>query len=806
MNNDEKLKEQMKSAPVPDELRPENIKIMLDNEKARKKRSGISIAGRITAAAAAFAVIGGTAAYTMNNGRHKATFDSTNIASQEKNDAKSADHADSNTDNEPDSKKQANYMNSADSYEQVYTMFRRASRKAKKDSARTQYRFKTDDEDIKEYDAVETVEEVEPGTVAAGDDLYSGMNDTGAGIGGGSEIRESPVVSAGGSDDGANDEPASPAKEDEPANEEPQHSETYYQEQDVLEADIVKTDGKHIYYLGAKSGGDYSSTPLLRTADVKDGKFTGSTTIDICGTTGIEDNGYNVCVLDMYIYNDMIAVIGNNNNSNFYYGIDYRDMESSTPYTFVAFYTTGEAPRLIDVYKQDGYYNDVRISPEGFMLLTSSYTTPMFDYIGDSSDTRKYIPYCGFAESYDIMPCEDILLPIDGFGSTNNLSYTVLTSLDLNNPGSPAAKDTKTLAGYAGSIYCSANNLYTAAFADLNKTDITRISINGGEIVPEAGVQINGVIKDQFSMSEYGGYFRVAATYTEIRQEFHTYAPDAKDFLKDVWDSLTGEERQGYYTYENVKTDTRVYVFDMDMNMVGSIGDLGVGEQLKSASFSGNMAYVVTFRQTDPLYAVDLSDPANPALLDEFKINGFSTYMQQWSDGLLFGFGLDADDNGFTNGIRMTMFDNSDPNDLKAQAVYTWSNSPDNYIYDADFSERSEEYYNSCAVDERKALLLAPEKNLIGVPITYTRYSFTNSGKESEFIYESKYVFFSYENGEFVQKGEISSDIITDSMNAWNSPTFNRALYIGDHVYALSSDRFVAADISTLDITDELKF
>ena len=76
----------------------------------------------------------------------------------------------------------------------------------------------------------------------------------------------------------------------------------------------------------------------------------------------------------------------------------------------------------------------------------------------------------------------------------------------------------------------------------------------------------------------------------------------------------------------------------------------------------------------------------------------------------------------------------------------------------------------------------------------------------SSSIYESKYVFFSYENGEFVQKGEISSDIITDSMNAWNSPTFNRALYIGDHVYALSSDRFVAADISTLDITDELKF
>ena len=67
MTNDEKLREQLKSAPVPERLRPENIKIMLDNEIAKKKRSRISMAGRITAAAAACTVIGGTAVYTLNN-------------------------------------------------------------------------------------------------------------------------------------------------------------------------------------------------------------------------------------------------------------------------------------------------------------------------------------------------------------------------------------------------------------------------------------------------------------------------------------------------------------------------------------------------------------------------------------------------------------------------------------------------------------------------------------------------------------------------------------------------------------------
>ena len=69
MNNDDKLREQMKSEPVPDRLKPENIKIMLDNEAPKKKRSGISMAGRIAAAAAACTVIGGTAVYSLNNGK-----------------------------------------------------------------------------------------------------------------------------------------------------------------------------------------------------------------------------------------------------------------------------------------------------------------------------------------------------------------------------------------------------------------------------------------------------------------------------------------------------------------------------------------------------------------------------------------------------------------------------------------------------------------------------------------------------------------------------------------------------------------
>jgi hypothetical protein len=317
----------------------------------------------------------------------------------------------------------------------------------------------------------------------------------------------------------------------------------------------------------------------------------------------------------MYVYNDMIAIIGTNYNSVYELEEKKDFYNSYSGSTFVAFYTTGDTPELIDVYAQDGYYDDVRISPDGHMLLLSDYTSCSFEEIGEADNEKRYIPSYGCRNDIKLVPAEDILLPIGGFDDYGySLSYTVIGSIDLNESGAPKAYDIKSLAGYSGSIYCSADNLYTASFNwDESTSDITRISINGGNIDPVAGGTINGEIKDQFSMSEYDGYFRVAATYNETKKEFHKFDDEDDGIFYGLWDRITSNiEDDGYYTYETVKTDTRVYVMDMDMNIVGSVDGLGVDEQLKSASFSRNMAYVVTFRQTDPLYAVDLSDPEKP--------------------------------------------------------------------------------------------------------------------------------------------------------------------------------------------------
>ena len=298
MNNDDKLREHMKSEPVPEQLRPENIKTMLDNEVAKKKRSGISIASRIAAMAAACAVISGTAVYTLNNRKINDKYSKENVVAQNnKSKLTEKTTADGkNVNNKADVKELTSYMSSAGSYNQIYVMFKKAADEEEV-YAKSRYKYDAVTETVEEFGEATNEESVT--APAAIDDKWV-ESSASSGIGGeGKELHETPVISEQ-EDNDNNDESM---KEDNP-----EHSETHYQEQDVLEADIVKTDGKHIYYLGHESGEDYSYTPVLRTADAKDGKFTGSSTINISESVGIDDNGYNVSVMDMYVYNDMIGI------------------------------------------------------------------------------------------------------------------------------------------------------------------------------------------------------------------------------------------------------------------------------------------------------------------------------------------------------------------------------------------------------------------------------------------------------------------------------------------------------------------
>lgn len=790
-NNDEKVKKALENEEVPKELEPENIKKMLDEKAPSKKRQKISVAGRITAIAAACAVIAGsTVVYKSVNPKTTNCPDTLVETSKKSVQGDESTVAESTSESETQQLvKSTSYMTGAEDYEQIYTMIKEVSNNTKKQNGRGLFT-----NGVKSATAEMAVDETADGAMINGDDAEfydevpaedfgDNADESSMAIAEAEESEpeyEPETVPAGADEESSQvDEPES---EEVPEESNPEHSETYNQEENVLEADIVKTDGKNIYYINKNY--NYGNTSELHFAAVDNGMFTSSGSIiidDAVSGCFSEEYQTDTYVQDMYLYNDMIAVLGTVNGYNT--ESDYYDYKTSC---FVTFYTNDETPQLIDMYYQDGDYNDVRISPDGYMYLITNYHSYDYSFIDNPEQIEKYIPSCGLSENVECIPAGDILLPDDAFEDTYSLSYSVIGSIDLTQSGTFAPVETKALAGYAGEIYCSGTNLYTAY--GWEDTDITRISVNSGIINPEASATVDGRIRDQFSMSEYDGYFRIAVTCDEYEEVYHSYYDEYDPSIWErVKDKLAGEE-SGYYSYDRVKRDNRLYVLDMDLNVVGSVGDFGIDEEIKSVKFSGNTAYVVTYEQTDPLFAIDLSDPTSPTILDEFKILGYSTYMQDWGDGMLLGFGVNADEDGIETGIKLTMFDNSDPYNLDALATYVIEGIDDEWIY-------------SEARWERKALLIAPEKNLIGVPLIVQNYGYYQIAEETEFNVTAKYMFFEYTDGEFIPKGEISCT--ADS--AWSNG-FSRAVYIGDYVYALAGDKFISADIETITECDRVDF
>ena len=129
----------------------------------------------------------------------------------------------------------------------------------------------------------------------------------------------------------------------------------------------------------------------------------------------------------------------------------------------------------------------------------------------------------------------------------------------------------------------------------------------------------------------------------------------------------------------------RLYTFDENLKQAGILDHIAEGEEIYAARYLGDTVYFITYRNTDPLFAVDLSDLSNPKLLGELKITGFSEYLHFWEDDKLLGIGFETDpDTGRTKGLKLVMFDISDPVNLKAVDSLTINNcyhSPALYNY-----------------------------------------------------------------------------------------------------------------------------
>jgi hypothetical protein len=242
-----------------------------------------------------------------------------------------------------------------------------------------------------------------------------------------------------------------------------------------------------------------------------------------------------------------------------------------------------------------------------------------------------------------LVRCTSIRRP-EAFSGLNSL--TVLT-IDLAKGLDPVAS--AAVMTDAETVYASTTSLYVAtqnAIAEKpnaqqqppsQTTQIHKFDISSPDAtVYQATGVVRGSLLNQYSMSEQNGFLRVASTEAPL-----WWAPQS-----------------------NRPSESFVTVLKQDGNLLtqaGQVGDLGKGERIYAVRFLGDVGYVVTFRQVDPLYTVGLSNPEHPEVLGSLDLLGYSAYLHPVGDGLLLGVGQAADDQGHTQGTQVSLFDVSDP-------------------------------------------------------------------------------------------------------------------------------------------------
>ena len=267
----------------------------------------------------------------------------------------------------------------------------------------------------------------------------------------------------------------------------------------------------------------------------------------------------------------------------------------------------------------------------------------------------------GSAEEGQLVDCASVFAPAE-FGGFDMLS---IVTLDLG-ADLAAPTGTSSVMATGDTVYASQDRMYVSTniwtptindqISENYQTAIHRFSIAGpGAARYEASGSVEGHLLNQFSMNDRDGVFFVATT------------------------------KGAPWTESSESQIVSMEVNGDQLEQIGSVGGLGLGERIFSVRYVDDTAYVVTFRQVDPFYVIDLSDPRNMVVQGELKIPGFSNYLHPISNDLVIGVGQDATDDGRTTGTKVSLFDVSDPTNPREIDVWTLPNG----FSDAQFDHRA---------------------------------------------------------------------------------------------------------------------
>jgi len=513
------------------------------------------------------------------------------------------------------------------------------------------------------------------------------------------------------------------------------YSTTNVQVEGIDEHDIVKTDGEFIYVAHSR---------FISILDVRNPESMSiMSVINASELLGEEDIIYSVNGL---FVNDerLIAVMS---IWNYYESVRILDLstddviQSGTytgPYTTVVVFdiSNREEPEPIAVHGISGSLAASRMKGDAVYVLAQQHIYAYADGIalpwiqtGDerheaSPESVMYDPESDLTESYLNILALDVR---DLETSHRSLMMSYISTVYMSHTGIYV-----TMPKWYGDLTLADDGLAPEE-EDSARTTIYRIDVDKLTMWPAASGEVVGWLVNQFAMDEKDSFLRVATTTS--------------------W-SLA---------------ENRVYVLDADLDVVGKLVDIAPDERIYSARFVDDFLYMVTFRQIDPLFVIDLSDPFDPRILGELVMPGFSTYLQPIADGYVLGIGREDES------LKLSLYDVSDPTEpvetskvLVSDLNSSWGSS----------------WTSSIAESDHKAVLYDRTRNMLVIPLSAY---FTELGSSQYETWDGFYVF-------TVTPGE--GIVFEKALEQDGNPM--RALYIEDTLYTVSMTIVAAHSIPEL--------
>ena len=513
-----------------------------------------------------------------------------------------------------------------------------------------------------------------------------------------------------------------------------EYSTTNVQVKEVDEADIVKTDGTYIYVVSG------NALHIVRAYPAE--------SADVVSTTGFSGTP-----IALYLYGDKVALVCNDHRPPEYWRCEPGRCTGSpgiSDKTVIYVFSVKDqaSPTLEREVEIDGRYTDSRMIGQWLYFLTS---TPVDPYSSDIT-----FPEVRDGDSGTFTPVAYSLE-----GKDKAFAFTTIGSVSL---GADAPVRAKTfLVGTAGTVYVSPTTLYIGVHSagepsplrhvdaqgrevggSTDQTGIYSFSLQDGAIRFKAAGKVDGTLLNQYAMDEYQGNLRLATTVTEYGS----------------WRS---------------SLSSMVSVLDDRLTLVGTVTDIAPDERIYATRFMGERLYMVTFRETDPFFVVDLSNPAHPALVGTLKLPGFSNYLHPYDAAHIIGVGKTAN----FGAVKLSLFDVSDI--TKPGLV--------------DSVELGEAGSSSEVTNDPKAFLFDKEKDILVLPLELAGvYRTTPAGGNyygTREVWGGAYVFSVDPDRGFSLKGSVKH---YDEHSGYQVPV-KRALYIEDTLYTISPRVIYMSDL-----------